>query len=81
MVDVRKLSHHDDIKKDMYGKWLHSGSHSDVFICSYCQEDEVNIELPLEVMETTSTIQDPYTVFTQVKKNSGGFLALLSGMC
>ena len=56
MVDVRKFSHHDDIKKDMYGKWLHSGSHSDVFICSYCQEDEVNIELPLEVMETTSTI-------------------------
>ena len=44
VVDVSKLSHPDDIKKDMYGKWLHSGSHSDVFLCTYLQEDNVNIE-------------------------------------
>ena len=44
VVDVSKLGHPDDIKKDMYGKWLHSGSHSDVFICSYCENDEVSIE-------------------------------------
>lgn len=43
VVDVSKLAHPDDIKKDMYGKWLHSGSHTDVFLCSY-QNDEVNIE-------------------------------------
>ncbi len=44
VVDVSKLGHPDDIKKDIYGKWLHSGSHSDVFICSYLQEDKVSIE-------------------------------------
>ena len=44
MVDVSKLAHPDDIKKDVYGKWLYSGSHSDVFICSYSQDDKVGIE-------------------------------------
>ena len=34
IVDVSKLAH-PDVKKDMYGKWLYSGSHSDVFLCSY----------------------------------------------
>ena len=34
VVDVSKLSHPDDIKKDMYGKWLHSGSmYSFAHIC------------------------------------------------
>ena len=44
VVDISKLSHPDDIKKDMYGKWLHSGSHTDVFICTYNEDDSVNIE-------------------------------------
>ena len=44
VVDVSKLAHPDDIKKDVYGKWLYSGSHSDVFICSYSQDDKVSIE-------------------------------------
>jgi len=35
VVDISKLSHPDDIKKDMYGKWLHSGSHTDIFRCAY----------------------------------------------
>ena len=43
VVDVSKLLHPDDIKKDIYGKWLHSGSHTDVFLCTY-EGDDVNIE-------------------------------------
>ena len=43
VVDISKLSHPDDIK-DMYGKWLHSGSHTDVFICTYNEDDGINIE-------------------------------------
>ena len=44
MVDVSKLAHSDDIKKDMYGKWIHSGSHADVFRCTYRDDDSVYIE-------------------------------------
>ena len=29
---------------NMYGKWLHSDSHTDVFICTYNEDDSVNIE-------------------------------------
>ena len=43
VVDLTKLAHPDDIKKDMYGKWLHSGSHENVFRCTYC-DDGVDIE-------------------------------------
>lgn len=43
VVDVSKLAHPDDIKKDMYGKWIHKGSHTDVFICTY-DNDSINIE-------------------------------------
>ena len=44
VVDVSKLAHPDDIKKDMYGKWIHSGSHADVFRCTYRDDDSVYIE-------------------------------------
>ena len=44
VVDLSNLSHADDIKKDMYGKWLHSGSHSDIFLCSYSSDGCVMIE-------------------------------------
>lgn len=37
VVDIRTLAHPDDIKKDMYGKWVHSGSHT-------YDGDEINIE-------------------------------------
>ena len=43
VVDISKLAHPDDIKKDMYGKWLHKGSHTDVFLCAY-DNDCINIE-------------------------------------
>ena len=38
VVDVTCLSHHDDIKKDMYGKWLYKGSHTDVFRCTFSDD-------------------------------------------
>ena len=44
VVDVSKLAHPDDIKKDMYGKWLHSGLHTDVFRCTYSDSDNIYIE-------------------------------------
>ena len=45
VVDVSKLAHPVDVKKDMYGKWLHSGSHTDVFICTYSEDkDSIHIE-------------------------------------
>lgn len=44
VIDLTKLAHSDDIKKDSYGSWLHKGSHTDVFRCSYDQSGGVNIE-------------------------------------
>ena len=44
MVDVSKLAHPDDVKKDMYGKWIHSGSHADAFHCLYTDNGNVCIE-------------------------------------
>ena len=35
VVDITQLSHPDDIKKDIYGKWLYKGSHTDKFRCSF----------------------------------------------
>lgn len=33
VVDLTKLAHPDDIKRDAYGRWTHKGSHADVFKC------------------------------------------------
>lgn len=44
LVDLTKLAYPDDIKKDSYGKWLHKGSHNDVFRCSYDKNGDVSIE-------------------------------------
>ena len=43
VVDITKLDHPDDIKKDMYGRWQHSGSHTDVFRCSFSEDGDVEI--------------------------------------
>ena len=43
VVDLTKLLHPDNIK-DSYGKWLHKGSHNDVFRCSYDENGDVSIE-------------------------------------
>ena len=44
VVDLTKLAHPDDIKRDAYGRWTHKGSHADVFKCFYDGDEEVNIE-------------------------------------
>ncbi len=44
VVDLPKLAHPDDIKKDMYGKWQHSGSHPEAFRCGFDEMNEVTIE-------------------------------------
>ena len=44
IVDITKLAHPDDIKKDMYGKWLYKGSHTDVFLCSFDEGKKVCVE-------------------------------------
>ena len=38
------LKHPDDVKKDMYGRWEYSGSHPEVFRCSFDQFDNIQIE-------------------------------------
>ena len=44
VVDITKLAHPDDIKKDMYGKWKYSGSHPETFRCGYDEPSNVFIE-------------------------------------
>ena len=44
VVDLTSLKHPDDVKKDMYGRWDYSGSHPEVFHCSFDQFDDVKIE-------------------------------------
>ena len=44
VIDLTSLKHPDDVKKDMYGRWDYSGSHPEVFRCSFDQFDDVIIE-------------------------------------
>lgn len=44
VVDVSKLDHPNDVKKDVFGKWEHSGSHPEVFKCSFDKMDSVMVE-------------------------------------
>ena len=44
IVDLSKLQHPDDVKKDMFGKWEHSGSHPEVFKCSFDDLECVSVE-------------------------------------
>jgi len=44
VVDLTSLKHPDDVKKDMYGRWDYSGSHPEVFRCSFDEFDDVKIE-------------------------------------
>lgn len=44
IVDLSKLQHPDDVKKDVFGKWEHSGSHPEVFKCSFNDLDCVTVE-------------------------------------
>ena len=44
VVDVSKLAHPDDVKKDSFGIWKHSGSHT---LCSksLCADDDGNVDV------------------------------------
>ena len=44
VVDLSKLNHPDDVKKDNFGKWEHSGSHPEVFKCSFNELESVTVE-------------------------------------
>ena len=44
VVDLTSLKHPDDVKKDMYGRWDYSGSHPEVFRCTFDEFDDVSIE-------------------------------------
>ena len=44
VVDLTCLKHPDDVKKDMYGRWDYSGSHPEVFRCTFDDTDNVSIE-------------------------------------
>lgn len=33
VVDITKLAHPDDVKRDAYGRWICTGSHTDVYKC------------------------------------------------
>ena len=44
VIDLTKLAHPDDIKRDAYGHWIQNGSHTDVFKCFYGQDGEVSID-------------------------------------
>ena len=43
MIDVKKLKHQDDVRKDFFGKWNHSGSHPLSFKARVTN-DEVEVE-------------------------------------
>ena len=44
IVDLTNLRDVNDVKKDLYGKWLHSGSHTDVYKCWFDDGEDVQIE-------------------------------------
>ena len=44
VIDLTKLAHPDDIKRDAYGRWIQNGSHTDVFKCFYDEDGEVSID-------------------------------------
>ena len=44
ILDLDKLAHPDDAKKDNFGKWSHSGSHTVAFRSWFADEGEVRIE-------------------------------------
>ena len=43
VVDVTKLKHPDDVRKDFFGKWAHTGSHPFTFK-AYFDDDTVSVE-------------------------------------
>ena len=44
IVDITKLKHPDDVRKDFFGKWVHSGSHPILFKARITEDEEVEVE-------------------------------------
>ena len=44
VVDLTSLKHPDDVRKDFFGKWIHSGSHPIVFRATFDEDGEVAVE-------------------------------------
>ena len=44
VIDLEKLEHLDDAKKDNFGKWVHSGSHTVPFKAWFAEDGEVEFE-------------------------------------
>ena len=44
VVDITSLKHPDDVRKDFFGKWIHSGSHPITFKATIETDGEVLVE-------------------------------------
>ena len=44
VIDISKLSHPDDVKKDNFGKWKHSGSHQTPYHITFRKDSEIDLE-------------------------------------
>ena len=44
VVDITHLKHPDNVRKDFFGKWIHSGSHPFTFKASTTEDGEVMVE-------------------------------------
>ena len=44
VVDITSLKHPDDVRKDFFGKWIHSGSHPFTFKATIEKDGDVYIE-------------------------------------
>lgn len=44
IVDITTLKHPDDVRKDFFGKWIYSGSHTFTFKASIGEDGDVFVE-------------------------------------
>ena len=44
VVDITSLKHPDDVRKDFFGKWIHSGSHPFTFKATIEKDGDVYVE-------------------------------------
>ena len=69
IVDMTKLKHPDDVKKDFFGKWIHSGSHTFTFKAKMAKFSSKNVRQVLMVMFSTFA---SYTVIIRPIRSSAG---------
>ena len=82
VVDIRSLKHRDDIKKDMYGKWIHHGSHTDIFKCRFGDKSDVHVEKAAEGASGDNVFYLRRLHSTHPSnKHFRRIVALLSGSC